>query len=186
MEALFAAQGKNPDGSDAPAPKPATPSGTLTKGSPEWNEAVKAEARQIAQAEAFATQCNTIFDEGTKKHGAAFEDGVKTLNALGLMDANLVNAAIATGAAPDVLNALGSDVEEAQRLAALPPVQMAVELTRLATKLGTKDPKQISRAPAPISPVGSTARGEVDIADPNLSMDEYVARRKAMGSKWAK
>lgn len=128
LEALFAAQGKKPDGSDAPAPKPATSSATLTKGSPEWNEAVNAEAKHIVAGQAFTAQCNAIFDEGAKKHGDTFKEGVANLNALGLMDANLVNAAIATGAAPDVLNALGSDVDEAQRIAALQPVQMGVEL----------------------------------------------------------
>ena len=187
LEALFAAQGKNPDGTDAPAPKPATPSATLTKGSPEWNEAVKAEARQLAAAESFTNQCNAIFDEGAKKHGDIFKEGVANLNALGLMDANLVNAAIATGAAPDVLNALGSDVDEAQRIAALQPVQMGVELAKLAGKLqAPKAAPQVSRAPAPITPVGSSVKGDADIYDPKLSDEDYYARRKAMGAKFVR
>lgn len=187
LEALFAAQGKNPDGTDAPAPKPAAPSATLTKGSPEWNEAVKEEARKVAAQESFNAQCNAIFDEGAKKHGDAFKDGVATLNALGLMDANLVNAAIATGAAPDVLNALGSDTEEAQRIAGLQPVQMGVELAKLASRLSaSKAAPQVSRAPAPITPLGGSVKGDADIYDPKLSDEEYYARRKAMGAKFVR
>jgi hypothetical protein len=184
LEALLAASGKTDP--ETPAPAPAH-SSTLTRGSAEWQEAVRAEAKQLAAVEAFNKQCNDIFAQGVEKHGDTFKEAAATLNALGMMDANLVQAAIATGAAAEVINALGSDVDEAQRITALPPVAMAVELTKLATKLsGPKESRQVSRAPAPINPVGGAAKPEVDIYDPKISMDEYVARRKAQGSPWAR
>jgi hypothetical protein len=105
-----------------------------------------------------------------------------------MMNAEVVQAAIATGAASDVLNALGSDVDEAARITALPPVAMAVELAKLAGKLSVKESPQVSRAPAPIAPVGSVVRPEVDLAKLASSDDTraYVAARKAQGSRWAR
>lgn len=180
LEALLKAQGKDPEAA------PAAHSSTLTKGSPEYQEAVRAEAKQLAAAESFTKQCNDIFAQGVEKHGDSFKEAAANLNALGMMDANLVQAAIATGAAAEVINALGNDVDEAARITALPPVAMAVELTKLAGKLqAPKEAKQVSRTPAPITPVGSgTARQDIDISDPNLSDDEYYARRKQMGAKY--
>lgn len=184
--ALLSAQGKLPEADEGVA-APAGSGARPAPGSAEFDQLVMSEAQKVAAQREFDTQCNAIAETGKEKYGAAFEEGVANLNALGLLNVPVVQAAIATGAAPDVINALGADVDEAARIAGLGPVQMGVELAKLALKLQSpKDAKQVSRAPAPIKPVGGAATVETDVYDPNLSMEEYIRRRKAQGSRWAK
>lgn len=171
-------------GEAAATPTAATPA----PGTPDFQAAVQTEAQRLAAQARFDTDCNTIFDAGVTKHGeAAFQESVANLNALGLMDARLVEAAMATDTPADVIHALGSDVDEAARIMALSPVRMAAEVVKLAGKLSTpaSAPKP-SGAPPPITPVGGAVQANHDVSDPNISMDEYVRRRKAAGSRWAK
>ena len=184
--ALLAAQGKLPEADSAPATA-AQHSSSMTPGSAEWQAAVRQEAAQLAQREAFNRDCNAIADQGQQKYGEAFKESVANLNALGMMTESVIQAAMATGAAPDVLNHLGSDVDEAARITALPPVQMAVELTKLASRLsGPKEAKQVSRAPAPITPISGASQSNLDVYDPGLTDDEYYRRRAAQGARFVK
>lgn len=90
-------------------------------------------------------------------------------------------AAIETGEAPKLLHMLGSDLDEAQRIMALPPTRMAVELTKKA--MGPEG--QVSGAPRPITPVGGRGAthelinpDDPDRAD-NLGTTEWMRRREA-------
>lgn len=185
---LLTAQGRAPEEAapvqaDAPLP-----------GTPEFERLVDERAAKKANEARFTADCNAIFDQGVQKHGDAFKEALTNLNVLGLMNEQVVDAALATGAAADVLNFLGSDVDEAARITALPPVRMAVELTKVATKLAEAKPEQpqISRAPAPITPLsGQRTTVEADVYDKRLNSGdkvspEYAARRAAMGATWAR
>jgi len=187
---LLAAQGIPVEGSEA---APTHPTTAPAPGTPEFDRLVDERATQKAAQARFTADCNAIFDDGMAKHGDTFKESLANLNVLGLMNEQVVDAALATGAAADILNYLGSDVDEAARITALPPVRMAVELTKVAAKLATKpDAPQISRAPAPIAPVGGqTTTVEADIYDKRLNSGdrvspEYAARRAAMGASWAR
>lgn len=59
---------------------------------------------------------------------------------------------------PDIAYHLGSNPKEAERIAKLSPLLQAKEIGRIEAKLSNEPPaqKQTTRAPAPISPVGST------------------------------
>lgn len=185
-KALLAAQGRAPEGEGTAPPAAAQP--TPTPGTAEFDRLIDERASLKARQTAFTEASNRVYDEGLQKHGDSFKEGVANLNALGMMNAEVVQAAIATGSPADVLNALGADVDEAARITALPPVAMAVELTKLAGKLSTREQPQISRAPAPIAPVGSVVRPDIDLAKTAASPDmaSYVAARKTQGSKWAR
>jgi hypothetical protein len=180
-KALLEGQGKTvPEGEAAPRSAPAADA-------PDFATAVQTEARRIAADERFTADCNSIFEAGEKAHGEEFKEAVTNLNVLGLMQPALVEAAMVTDAPADVIHYLGSDVDEAARIMALPPIRMAAELVKLSGKLAApKTGVQVSRAPAPIEPVGGAVKAELDISDPNLPMAEYVARRKAQGSRWAR
>lgn len=184
-KALLAAQGKLPEGEAAPAARPAVT--TPAPGTPEFQQLVLTEAQKVASQQAFTRDCNAIYDTGLQKHGDAFKEAVANLGALDLMTPTLVQAAMATGSAPEVINALGSDVDEAARIAALPPAAMGVELARLASKLqAPKEQRQISRAPAPIEPVGGSTVQNLDVYDPGLSDEEYYRRRAAQGARFVR
>jgi hypothetical protein len=187
-KALLEGRGGTADPDD-PAPARPLPSqiSQPAPGTPEFDQLVLTEAQKVAARDAFNRDCNAIFEDGSKKHGEAFKEAVANLNALGFMDPGLVQAAMATGAAADVINALGEDVDEAQRIAALPPVQKGVELAKLAAKISAPAAgPQISRMPAPITPVGGTAQASNDVYDPGLSDEEYYRRRAASGAKYHK
>lgn len=93
---------------------------------------------------------------------------------------SLLIAALDTGEGPKVLFNLGSDLNEAQRILALQPTRMAVELTKRALSPEV----QISSAPKPIVPVGSRGGQHTAIApdDPeradHLAIGEWMRRRE--------
>lgn len=181
-KALLAGQRK-PEGEAAtPAPTTAAPA--------DFKEAVAVEARRIAAEDRFTADCNSIFEAGEKAHGEEFKEAVTNLNLLGLMNGDLVEAALATDAPADVIHYLGTDPDEAARITALPPIRMAAELVKLSSKIAgqTKPAAEFSRAPAPIRPIGGTVKPEVDIASiaKTDNMAAYVEARKAQGSRWAR
>lgn len=77
----------------------------------------------------------------------------------------------------DLAYHLGKNPAEATRIAGLPPVRQAFELGRIAAALNT--PKAVvTNAPAPITPLGATARANPK-SPHEESMEEYAARRMA-------
>jgi hypothetical protein len=161
---------------------------------------------QEAARRDFTRQCNEAFASGKAAH-ADFEKVIADLNALSpvfdprlqrpVMPQSLVEAALATGAAHEVLYALGKDNALADRVLSLSPLQQAAELTRLSLKLadassgdtgagdtaGAAAPVQVSRAPAPVRPKvtgsGSTAPVWDPAATDKFSTEEWIARREA-------
>jgi hypothetical protein len=165
---------------------------------------------QEAARRDFTRQCNEAFASGKAAH-ADFEKVIADLNALSpvfdprlqrpVMPQSLVEAALATGSAHEVLYALGKDNALADRVLSLSPLQQAAELTRLSLKLadasseaasgdtgagdtaGAAAPVQVSRAPAPVRPKvtgsGSTAPVWDPAATDKFSTEEWIARREA-------
>lgn len=169
-------------------PAPGAPAG-LVPGSPEFEQEVDNRASAQAQIAEFNRQCNSAAAEGRTAY-ADFDARVGALKQL--VDNNnpsevlgynqFLSAALETGAASTVLHALGGDLDEAARILALPPVRMAVELTKLATKV--EEEKKLSGAPRPIRPVGGrgVTHEAIDPADPDradgLSTKAWMERRE--------
>lgn len=77
----------------------------------------------------------------------------------------------------DLAYHLGKNPAEAVRIAEMPPVRQAFELGRIAAALNA--PKAVvTAAPAPITPLGATARANPK-SPHEESMEEYAARRMA-------
>lgn len=189
-KALLEGTGKTtPEGEAAPAAAPAAvPTGQPLPGSAEFKALVNTEAQKVAAAQKFTADCNSIFEAGEKAHGEDFKEAVTNLNALGLMSEQVVEAAMATGSAADVLHFLGTDVDEAARITSLSPIHMAAELTKLAGKISVREAPEISKTPAPIKPLGGAVNPEVDVAAAAKgdNMNDYVAARKKQGARWAR
>lgn len=78
---------------------------------------------------------------------------------------------------PDLAYHLGKNVQEAARIAALPPTRQAVELGKLEALVTAPKPLP-KQAPAPVSPVSAIAAGSSK--DPaEMSFAEYKAWREA-------
>lgn len=188
-KALLEGTGKTtPEGEAAPTAAPAVATAQPLPGTAEFKALVNTEAQKVAAAQKFTADCNSIFEAGEKAHGEDFKEAVTNLNALGLMSEQVVEAAMATGSAADVLHFLGTDVDEAARITSLSPIHMAAELTKLAGKISVREAPEISKTPAPIRPVGGAVNPEIDIANLAKSddMNAYAAARKKQGSRWAR
>lgn len=166
---------------------------------------IEARARELAAQQEFLRQCDELQQGGRTAYGVADFDG--RTNALRqLIDPNnpseasawnsLLVAARETGEGPRLLYELGADLNAAQRLLSLPPVRMAVELTKMASKGapaeapaegdGLAAPGTGPRPlPNPVRPVGGRGPSHQAIApdDPErsqaLDMATWMSRRQA-------
>lgn len=135
------------------------------------------EAQRMVADQTFNDTCNKVYAAG-KAEFPDFDNAVANLHMVGV-NRDFMELATTSDAGAKLIHHLGGDLDEAARIAALPPVQMARELTRLEYKLAQAPaPKPVSKAPAPITPVGSGGATESGLRD-DLSMDEWARRHNA-------
>jgi hypothetical protein len=139
---------------------------------------IRAEAKRLVQQERFDESCNKVFDAGKTEFGGEWDSSLKTFQMLGGASPDFLEAITSMDNGHKVLHALGQDPETAERILSLPPLRMALELARLEAKAGTSapTPKQVSKAPAPITPVGGKS-APVEPAE-FASTAEYIAWKK--------
>lgn len=131
------------------------------------------EAEKIVATHSFNDKCNKVYAEG-KTEFPDFDQAIGNLQMVGV-GKQFLELATDSDAAAKLLHHLGQDLDEASRIASLPPVQMARELTKLEYKLSQVTAKPVSKAPAPIKPIGG---GKVtDGLSADLPMDEWMRRR---------
>ena len=164
------------------------------------------ELRRLVSAEAekqnFDQRCNTAVAEGRKAHTDFDKVVLSDLMSVSpvidqqsgrpVLPIPMLEAALETDNAHEVLYALGQNVTEASRIMALKPVAQAVALTKFAERLsaqaeaieaetGEAAPAKVSRAPAPIK--APTKGGPVRPAwkpedTENFSTEEWVRHRE--------
>ena len=88
----------------------------------------------------------------------------------------MMNAITADIHGAEVAYHLGSNPDEASKIAALPPVQQIIEIGRLSATLQAKPAVETRRAPAPIRPLGNEAPAVKKTAEEETEA-EYFARR---------
>jgi hypothetical protein len=89
----------------------------------------------------------------------------------------MVDTLIETENAADIVHYLYTNPDEAERIAKLPAYGQAKEIGKLEDKLLNATPKKpISKAPAPITPVG-TGKASNDSLNDELPIEEWLARR---------
>lgn len=129
------------------------PDATTTTTQPMTADQIRAEATRIVAQEKFDTACNKVFDAG-KTEFPDWDSSLRTFQMLGGASQDFLEAVTSMDAGHKVLHHLGQNPEEAERLLSLPPLRMALELARLEATVGQAKPAPVSKAPAPISPVG--------------------------------
>lgn len=133
------------------------------------------EASRMLAEQRFADQCNKVYSSG-KAEFPDFDQSVANLQMVGV-SRDFLELATSSDVGAKLLHHLGTDLDEAARIASLPPVQMAREMTRLEFKLSQPAaPKPVSKAPAPITPLGSSTTNDVDPA--RMSDAEWYAQRQ--------
>ncbi len=151
------------------------PDATTTTAPPMTADQIRAEAARLVAQEKFDAACNKVFDAG-KTEFPDWDTSLRTFQMLGGASQDFLEAVTSMDAGHKVLHHLGQNPEEAERLLSLPPLRMALELARLETTVGQAKPAPVSKAPAPISPVG----GKSAPVEPEefASTADYVAWRK--------
>lgn len=173
-EALLAAA------SNTEVPAPAKPSNVYTQEDFDKAVAVRAEVQE------FNRKADDMYNQGASKFND-WKDTVGTLVVSGFMNKDLLDAAMAVEDGPTVLHHLGTNLDEAERINALPPIQKAAAIAKLSYSLNTPKVIPVSSAPAPIKPVTGSPNPSVDlqrIADEG-DMSSYAAARLKQGSRWA-
>lgn len=122
---------------------------------------VNSKAQELVAERGFNEACNKVFETGVTEF-SDFEQSVSNLQMVG-MGRDFLEIVASSDAGHKILNHLGNDLDEAARISALPPLQMARELTRLEYKLATPAKKPVSKAPPPITPI--TASGSTEGPD---------------------
>jgi hypothetical protein len=127
---------------------------------------IQHQAIQMQQEQVFNNQCNKVYAEG-KKEFANFDEAVENLQMVG-MNREFLDVVSTSDVGHKILNYLGNDLEKAEAIANMHPMQMARELTKLEAKFSSKQ-KQLSRAPVPIKPLSTTG------SSGNVSADNTAA-----------
>ena len=141
--------------------------------------------QQITQKE-FDDICNKIADDGGKildKEGKTLgKQFVNKMNEMakeiGPIPPDMIYILGDLDNGSNILNYLADDdnIDEAEKIYAMPTARKAIALTKLSTKLSTPKPKAISKVPAPNTPIGAGARGHKQLTD-NMSDKEWIAER---------
>lgn len=162
---------------------------------------VEARAAEIARMDAFNASADQAYFAGKAAYKEEFDAALQPLQAMGAMQRmDFQEAALATGAAHDVLFELGSDPDKASeilgylktgrvakataemtRLADKVKAQKATEEAAVAAAKGKKTP--VSAVPPPIRPVGGSALPAVDLdkADDEQFDSVFAPMMKKLG-----
>jgi hypothetical protein len=136
---------------------------------------VKQEAAKLVAEQTFNESCNRVHAAGMKEF-PDFQKAIDNLHMVGI-GRDFLELATTSEAGAKLLHHLGNDMDEAARITALPPVQMARELTKLEFRLNQPAAaKPVSKAPAPVKPIGASGSADSDLRD-DLPLDEWLRRR---------
>ena len=138
---------------------------------------VQREAARLVAEQSFNDTCNKVFADGMAQF-PNFDQVVANLQMVGI-SRDFLELATSSDVSAKLLHHLGTDLDEAARITALSPTRMAQELTRLEYKLGQAPaPKPVSKAPAPVKPIGSNGANDSGLRD-DLPIDEWMRRNNA-------
>ena len=134
------------------------------------------QAQELAKQNEWKNTTEKIWNEGLAKYGDWAPQLNNMAQILGGIPTTLTEAAIESGAPHEVLYHLAKNVDEAARIAILPPTRQAVAIAKLAQNVSA--PRKVTSAPPPISPkVQGIGSAPASLDDPNISMEEWARLR---------
>lgn len=138
---------------------------------------IESKAKEIAAQQAFNARCNTVYEKGAQAF-PDFDRALSNLKMVGGLTKESLESIIESDMPERVIHHLGSNLDEAARILELSPVAQARAIAKLEVKLSTPAPKPVSKAPAPIEPVGGRQVTDTGLSD-DLPIDEWLKRRNA-------
>lgn len=134
------------------------------------------QAQELSKQNEWKNTTDKIWNEGLSKYGDWAPQLNNMAQILGGIPISLTEAAIESGAPHEVLYHLAKNVDEAARIALLPPTRQAVAVAKLAQNVSA--PRKVTSAPPPISPkVQGIGSAPASLDDPNISMEEWARLR---------
>ena len=142
----------------------------------------------------FDQSCNDLYVKGRQEFGAEMDDAVAALRAVGWADRHDALAAVTRlENGHRVYRELARDLDKAARVLTLSPMDMAMELTRMAYDAGrpaasapqsvpdsdmARSVPEVSRAPEPVRHIGGrSTQAERPLDHPSVTMAEFIRRR---------
>lgn len=172
--------------SRAPQPQPSTAYGPPGEPATDAEERAYQRFKNEQTQNQFNQACNTLYARGREEFGEGMDEAVRGLNAVGW--GNRPEALAAITQLPDghrVYRQLASNLDNAARVLNLPPMAMAMELSRMslngsATAGGavSASPPPVSRAPEPLRPIGGGTRAAPKSLD-KMTTAEFIRERDA-------
>lgn len=157
-------------GAEGEEPVPPQPPG-ITK------EQFEAEVAKAAAIQRFNEQCNKVFADG-KEEFDDFEARVAAGQRANALTPTMAEIVLALDNPHQVLHSLLGDLDEAARIAELPPARMAIEIAKFAQKR----PARVSKAPPPVTPTTPTAAPTED--PEKMTTEQWMAwRRKQLAAR---
>lgn len=123
---------------------------------------------QRMAAQQIQDKIKNIETSGREKYGDDFDRSVTNLQMTGIGGQSFIDALTSVKGSEAVVRYLGdtANLDEAMRIASLPPVQMALAMSELAPKAAKQYAKPVSSAPAPMGTIDG-ARGNNPGAEPD-------------------
>lgn len=149
------------------------------------------EVRREEHLKSLNTRLDKLFDDGKKAFPKSWESRVKeageALRDEMVQRPDFFEAIADLDNATAVYHELTGDLDKMESLLQLPPHRMGIELAKISAKLSAPKPaRQVSRAPAPITPLDKPTKEDLPLDDPNLSQEEFNRRMDMEEEKRAK
>jgi hypothetical protein len=130
-------------------------------------------AEEKLRIEAFNKACNDVYEAGKAAYDD-FDEVLGNFRDVGGLTPAVIEAAIEAGNPHKILYELAKDRDLAYKVMRMPPIKMAVEIAKLASKPSKAAP--MSKAPEPIKPVKGAANAEPD--PEKMTIQEWMAWRE--------
>lgn len=166
---------------DEPAPVDADQIRARARDEIRQEEAVKLATERFNEA------CNKTFELGVAAYGNDFENAANTMTqALGdeiQKRPEFLQVITDLENGHQVYYELSRNPEEAERLLKMPSHKMIMEITKMSDKVAKPAVKPISKAPAPVTPVGGQPKPRQDLSD-DIPMEQFadILLRKLAGA----
>lgn len=152
----------------------------------DWKVEQALEARKQKEAETQQrSQQDQIYQEFESKRQHTLVQGIQAyedFEDVVLDNPNLVITPQMAGIITDsevgheVAYHLGNNPDEAAKIAQLPPLKQAAAVAKIEARLSVKPAKKISKAPAPVNPVGAKGSSPSEL-DPSKDLKKWIQAR---------
>lgn len=145
---------------------------------------IERRADELATQRAYQRQITSTIEAGDKEFGRDFTDACNTLADMGANERpEFMQIITDTDAGHKVLQHLGQNPEEADKLLRLPPHRMAMEIGRISDRLSKPKEVPVSKAPEPIRPIDSNVDVKKDPSSDDASDEEWFKWRAEQKAK---